>query len=471
MATFNLTTTDTNSANRERVRLYKASAPTAVVDEYTYNPPHLGGHTWSFYGLIPSENYLWRWTEIDGAGNDIQTHGQMNFTVPAYGSVKSKATQYLTADTTPGVHSGLSFFIMDGTAGTDDWRTWKPILEKIGFGTQEPGIEYSYNIATGRVDLTNADGSPYEIQPGERWSASFENQVAPAPVVVRGLFSGIKFVTSNATLLASDFGKNLIQVDGAGTYLEVTLPPIASVAENTELIIKSGRGNHKCLAVVSQDANAIDWLEGNRSRFYMKPGESLKIYRQNVGGSGGVDTWQVIDTDGNFKHVGLIVSEYSPIGNVFNRVPATNALCDIFEDARLYEYVQKLTPGDEVVNFTARTGNELKYTLANGSGKFYVPDLSDLYLRASDGTRKAGDFLDMMLLDHKHRESIGSLPTPPYGQMGSPTSPLLIGKYDGTHVSFPDLTSSPIHPTSEDYLITGTDNRPKSAVVKMYILC
>lgn len=452
MATFNLTTNFTSHSNRERVQIFKASAPNAPIIGGTLikGPTHVGGHNWAFFNLIPQENYLYRWTQIDGSDNDILTYAFQNFTVPAYGSIKSKATQYLIADTTPGVMSGLNTIQMDGTSGTDDWRTWGIVWEKKGFGTEFPAIDYTYDIATGIVTLTNADGTPYEIQPGERFTVSFEDQtVGSAPVVVQGSFTGVKYVTANETILASDFGKNLIQIDGASAYLDVTLPPIASVPENTELIIKSGRGNHINGGIISQDANAIDWLEGSRSRFYFGVCESVKIYRQN---KSGVNTWQVVDADGNFKLVGLIVSEFSPIGSRFNRVPATNALYDVYEHARLYEYVQSLTTGVEVVTFAAWATDTRKYSLANGSGKFHVPDLSNVYERATDGTLVPGTY---------QADMVGPLTgTYPIASNGSTGGSWVYGR--GGSI----IGTAPITVTG-----TGAETRPKSVIVRKYILC
>jgi hypothetical protein len=71
--------------------------------------------------------------------------------------------------TTTGFASSVNTVTVDGTDGKPDWRTWDIKVEKIGFGTQKRGIEYTWDRVTGIWTLLN-DAS---FEPNEYFVVSF----------------------------------------------------------------------------------------------------------------------------------------------------------------------------------------------------------------------------------------------------------------------------------------------------------
>lgn len=465
MATFNLTTNFTNSANRERVNVYQSGA---IIFSQDFAAPHGprpsrpdGGHEWGPALVQPSKNYLYRWLEIDSNGNTLQEYGHQNFTVPSAGGLNTRGRVELIADTTAGVYSGLNSFTLDGTNGTVDIRGWDIILEKIGFGTQftveQPDIKY--DPVTGKVEWVDPE---FTISPQEKYVINFiPKVVGGTPVVATGLFSNVRTVTIDDNITPDDFGNNLIQVNGSGTYLKLTLPTIQSVAEFRPLVIKTGRGNHINVSVVSLDANAIDWLYGNLTSFYMGTQESVTIYRSG-------SFWQIMDYSGNFFNVGLIVNEDTPFGNAFNRVPIEGAILDIREYSRLYDWVNRLPPS-QTVSFAGWNAEKTKWSLASGN-QFHVADRRGLYSRAAN-TELPGVYMEQQLLDHKHQETVGRLQNAPFGSTAPPIASKPIGAYDRQHQELSDLTSSPTALNGAILTSIGSENRPNSVVERRYVLC
>jgi hypothetical protein len=442
MATLNIVTTDLTTVNRTRINLYKEPDRLAIVDSLIYDAPH-PQRQWTFYNLEPSQSYFFRWTEIDGSALDIQTLADAIITLPAAGSIEIKAPQEIVADFTPGWVSAANTVTMDGTSGTDDWRTWDIHLEKVGFGTQFTlsAENYTWDPVTGILTLTDA------ISPYEKYWVEFEPKVLPSAPVINLPFTSVRTITANATILATDFGTKLILIEGASPYLEVTLPPISTVVELRQLHIKTGRISHSCAAIVSSDSGAIDWLQGARTKLYMGICESLIIFR--IGSE-----WHILNADGNFKIVGERVSEFAGSTLVYNKIPLDGTICTITAQARLfYDYVNRL-PSGEVVTYAAwSTGdNKYKYSLADGSGNFHVPDLRDLFERQTDGTRLPGQYQADMVGPHTHEYNPGD-------QTG------LSDNANDRSVMIPGSTSKTTDAN------TGTETRPKNYATRAYVRC
>jgi hypothetical protein len=389
MSTLNITTTALATTNRTRINLYKESAPTAVIDSITHDAPH-GQETWSFFNLVPDENYRYRYLEIDGSGNTIQQYATQIFTVPPSAStVEIKPTAYLIAGSTPGMATGTHVAVFDGTNGTQDYRGWDITVDKPGFGDQFPTENYTWDKVTGTFTVLTGDWLD-----GEKYTFQFDPKVSNIQQVIsKQLYSGVIIVDNNKTLTASDI-KNKIIIEGVAPYLEITLPDITLIPENEIIYFESGIGLHKCAAIKSGNANTIKWLEGNKSSIFIKPNETIQLYRYG-------STIRVHHSDGNFKTVGQIVSEDAPQANIFNKQELDGSELDIQEDARLYEYVSKL-PSNQVVSYDDWLTNKTKYSLANPANKFHVPDRRRLFERQIDAGGIPGTPQDSQNLLHDH---------------------------------------------------------------------
>lgn len=67
------------------------------------------------------------------------------------GSQVYKAPVYVKAGVTPGFTPGDDSATLDGTAGTDDWRGWIPVITRAG--VMVPGTDYSWDPVTGILQL------------------------------------------------------------------------------------------------------------------------------------------------------------------------------------------------------------------------------------------------------------------------------------------------------------------------------
>src|SRR5438105_2571694 len=458
MAKINFVTKSLTTSNRVRINLYKEPDRTTVIDSLDFAASH-PQRTWTFYDLIPSQDYYFRWTEIDGSALDIQTYAEGNFTVPAAGSIEIKEKEELLVDLTPGVVSGQFSATLDGTSGKPDFRGWEIIPFEIGTGPMQKDQTYTWNSTTGvftRLDRAFEESGRYPIM--------FEPRVIPVSnvVIVRDAWSANFDITNDITLTAAHFSKNGI-IKGSDGYLKITLPDIFSVTPNKLLYLDSTTGSHKCAEItcsaVSGNGNLIQWPFPNKQSLFMGISETLAIYREKV--SNTVSVWRVKFPDGNYKTVGEIISEYAD--NIINKVALDDTLYDIFEYARLYDYVQNLP---ETVAFAdwSTGNNKYKFSLANGSNKFHVPDLRNKYLRAS-GDATAGTYQANMFKAHTH-----DIKYILEGNDGSPTGAgEVLSKFDGDgHGSGQggDGTNSyAIQSTG------GTETRPETVVVNMCVRC
>jgi hypothetical protein len=152
------------------------------------------------------------------------------------------------------------------TVTVPDWKNWDIQAERIGAGTMKKTIDYSWNEATGVWTLL-AVGDVFVD--GEYFFVTFAPRVNIGGGVNNAsgaLFSQRKLVTNSVTLTASDIGKKIL-VQGAVSYLEITLPDIATVTENKITFFEFGRGTLKCARIKTATGQIIDWLQGTRASF------------------------------------------------------------------------------------------------------------------------------------------------------------------------------------------------------------
>jgi hypothetical protein len=171
------------------------------------------------------------------------------------------------------------------------------------------------------------------------------------------------------------------------------------------------------------------------------------------------DRWRVFKADGNFRTVGRIITTDADITvQEFNCVPMDGASLSTSDYARLYEdYVQQLPPS-QVCNFADWTtgNNKYKYSYASG-GFFRVPDRRDMFLRNTAGTDLPGVY---------QADNVGSFS----GNLSLPKGNSYTGAPNNTRLG------NGGDPTAENknipftYTAAITETRPKSVIVKQYVL-
>jgi hypothetical protein len=452
--TFNLITRPyTLITNDVRVVLYKASDPTVIVTSQQFAAPH-GQRTWTFPGLLRT-NYIVKILEVNGATIVQQLD---DFTiVPDSRDIKIKQSRLIQVDSEPGLTTGNTSATFDGTAGKDDWRGWTPHIELIGAGTSKVAIDYTFDSTTGTWTST----VPFE--PDVYYFVEFEPIIstgAGGVPITADLWSENKVISDNTNLLTDDWGKNIL-LKGAAPY-EVTLPDISTVPVNKLTFFESD--NNACVSLKSSNANAINWLEGNRTKIYIRKSESLAIYREKIDDT--TSRWRVKNAEGNFKRVGEVFSSYAD--TILNAIEFTGGQYDKNEHARLYnDHVLTQNAGN-VVAYADWNANQTKFSFADATtGKFRVPNLSNLYERVTDGTKKQGDFQDEQVGKHNHRMKVwGDNPTLAYG-----VETILIPQNMedfSTGANNKNVVETTDYNNVADRL-TDTENRVKCYIVKKFV--
>jgi hypothetical protein len=380
------------TVNTLRMNLYNSKAPTAVLAtlEQAWNEENI----WTFTDLTPGVNYIYNLFEVDSNGIVLQQYTKNpNFTSRSAGSIAVKSPQDIQVGVTPGLVAGTT------SATFSDWAGWDVTIEDIGAGTMQRGVGYAYDIATGTLTLL---GSGHVFINTQRFFVRFEPKVIAASIATRDLWSDIKLIADNISLDPTDAGKKMIIV-GNPTFLNINLPLI-NTASNSIFWFESAKGNHINATITSLNGNAIDWMEGGKTRLYIGQSENIAIYRYN-------DTWRVHSYEGNFLTVG---TEFTSHANSYiNAVPLDGSQLNKDEYPRLYEWILNL-PTDLRVPFDSWLGNNtlnrFKYSLANSAGFFRVPDVrgqyqvnagsSGLVVGKTGATEvRPGDFQSQTMLD------------------------------------------------------------------------
>ena len=439
-----------------RYELYKASAPLAVVASQTFSAPH-PARTVNFLGLA-RVNYIFRLIQ-ETSGGDVSIIDDYNFT-PDNDEVFFYSPEKVKVDITTGVTNGTTSFTFDGTAGTPDWRGREMYPERVGQGTMERDVQYSWDTATGEFNLLQPDDI---FQPEEIFNITFDPLMrnGQSPVVVTP-FSEVLIITGTTTLTTTDIGKKII-IKGATPYFVVTLPEGATVAENLITYFEFGTGSHVNVKIQTFSGDTIDFGKGNLDHITGGVSERISIFWEST-----VGEWRVHEYDGNFLSVGRIISTDGNTDIECNVQEMDGSNMAVATYKRLYEdFVQKLPPS-QVCNYADwGTGdNNKKYSYSNGTN-FRVPDRRDLFSRNTDGSRLPGVYQDHQFPTHEHETTTGTLPTTIFGR-GIVSR--LIGRYFGTGTGFTDLTGPPVTSAGAAHSNIGIETRPENYTIREFIL-
>lgn len=376
--------------NRLRASVYLQSDPQAliatIIDTTAGHPQRI----YSFPGL-PRNNYGFNLDEIDGSGNVVNNLAKFDVVPGQIQGYLTRDDEQIQVDFTPGFVSGTNSFVFDGTSGKPDYTGWKIVPSELtGRGILVEGLDYSWDSATGTFTLLQGGD---KFQTGNYYNIHFDpivNPIANSYPTLRDF--EIEFINNTTVLDASFFGKKLI-IEPGPAYIEVTLPPIATVVSGRPLMVEvAGSLTPFCVKFIPDSSDIINWLNGH---IYCMTQESFWIYKRVV--SPGLFEWRLSEVCGNFKTVGQSVAE-DAITGLINKHLLDGSSVDRFQFGRIYnEYILNL-PVTQVVNYDVwNTGNnKYFYSLANSADpgnldKFHFPDRRGLFER-NNNTGKAGDW-------------------------------------------------------------------------------
>jgi hypothetical protein len=386
--------------NRIRASISLQSDPQALVATIIDTTAGHPARTWSFPGL-PRNNYSFSLDEIDGSGNPVSNLALFAVVPGELDGSLTRPDEQIKVDTTPGLVGGTNSFVFDGSDGKPNYIGWEIVIHEIsGRGIMVNGVDFSWNKDTAEFELLtsgdefatdtwyNIHFNPEDTTVGNSYPTVFDFEIA--------------LVTSTISLDASYAGKTVL-VEAATTNIVVTLPPIATVPQGRMIRIEIGKPDvEHTVKFIPNGSEVIDFLNGV---IYAMGGESFNVYKYTHPTRGA--EWRVINSDGNFKTVGLSVGH--DFTSFRNAKLLNGASIDKNKYGRLYNEVVLQLPPEQVCNYDDwGTGdNKYLYSLANSSfplnaNKFRIPDRRGIFERNNlDG--KAGDFELDMFAAHVHQ--------------------------------------------------------------------
>lgn len=385
--------------NRIRASVYSESDPLAIVasiiDAIAGHPSRI----WHFPGL-PRDNYKFSLDEIDGGGNPINNLALFDVVPGQIDGTLTRPDEQPQVGITPGFVAGTNTFTFDGTGGKPNYIGWDIVPSELtGRGILVRGLDYSWDSLTGILVL---------LQPGDLFPAGLYYNIHFEPIASQTVPDSIptifdfsaRVITANDAILVEDFGNSII-VEPGGQYIELTLPPIATVPKGRILSIETikliGTGM-SCVKIIPDGSDIINFMDGS---LFMMNNETLQIWklrREDLSVE-----WRVRLCDGNFKNVGMESSEDLTSSLVYCKHLLDGAIESILQYARIYNQHILRLPGTQVVNFDdwATGNNKYLYSLANSANpsnanKFHFPDRRALFER-NNNSGKAGDYSDDMV--------------------------------------------------------------------------
>ncbi len=194
--------------------------------------------------------------------------------------------------------------------------------------------------------------------------------------------ASVDAVTANKTLTLSD--ANILQELTATGHITITMPDVTTTAIGDRFPLTSLMTAGKCATISA--ANTIKYGIGDtRTVMYMYSGERLELISKGT-------YWLVGSCFGNFANVG---ESYHARKLKGNSLVLDGSVVNRADYPRLWEFVQTLTTGEEVVtdvNWLAGSGGNTDvyrgcFSLGNGTTTFRLPDERGLFDRSLDLTR------------------------------------------------------------------------------------
>jgi hypothetical protein len=412
-------TNPTTGSNVLVAAIYKASAPTVVVALYVFPGAYTGQtqlHT--FTGL---SNIVYHYTCFESPDGGADGTIRNSFDVqPNNNTFSTRDDLYLVADTSANFASNTNFYGPDSSL-----IGWNYGLERVAQGTLQYGVDYTKTVAgvpTTQDDVT-ADGwkllkSGDVLGAGEKFVLHFLPQVSAtsAPPSVGSLISQTTLLTSTTTLDNTALGQSFL-LQGAGGYLQVNLPDLGTVSDNTPMFFVSAGGSHINAGLNAFGSQKFMWfgnqtlLTANTKRgiIYLAQCENVGIYSATISGT---KYWIIFQGGDGLNAVGEVLMQYSKVPP--NTIAATGALISRTNYARLFTYANEngLMITDSTWNNTDSNGNLINqgyYATGDGSTTFRLPLLTHYpTLRPVNPSlsRAAGSFQEEAIGLHDHEQQL-----------------------------------------------------------------
>jgi hypothetical protein len=437
-----------------------ATTVVTIIDSTTGHPARL----WNYPGL-PRANYQWVLEEINGSGVAIRTLSDFMVVPSTIDGLLTRDKEQLQVDApNSGLVSGTSSATLDGTGGVPDFRGWKIVIAEYGDirNILVEDLDYTWDITTGQLEILQGEQFQHLAWWTFLFTAQTQTQGNSSPIIND---YSTRLLTETSAILYEDFG-NAILIKQAGVYGEYSLPDITTIPVGRPLEVEIGLSGILASKFLTYGSDIISFLRGNLVAY---PGESFTIVRyQNPDLS---NEWRVKYASGNFARCGDIVGANQIQSGMLLAKLANGDSVSKYAYARIFNDIVLNLPSTQRCAYADHNVGNNKYLFSaegtgGSSGLFYFPDYRGLTLKGNN-TGKAGDFEDWMMVDHKHEETVGLVPSSIFGRG---TVSRLSGDYNGTNNHLCDLTSSPRNTDGSDMANIGSEIKVKSVLTNTYIL-
>lgn len=259
--------------------------------------------------------------------------------------------------------------------------------------------------------------------------------------------------TTTLTLLHRNF---LIELAATG-HASFTLPDVTTTAGGDRFVFSSLMPYGKCASILFNGVQNVKWNDGDtRTALYMYGGERLELISAGT-------YWTVGYSKGNFDSVGETRGVRKRKGNT---LICNGDLVLRADYKRLWEFVQTLTTGQEVVtdaNWLAGSLGNINvyrgcFSLGNGTTTFRLPDERGLFDRYLDLTRG----MDVARL-HEYPGGLEMDEVLSHNHINTQFDMLLMKDGAGTGISFDNTVGEPnIQQAGQIAAYGGTETRPKN---------
>jgi hypothetical protein len=432
-----------NPANNLVAAIYDHSAPGVPVQVIAPPKPYASTIHIIFTGIDP---ILYDFKLFESATTSPAGTVRSSFSFePTNESITVRDDLYLTAGTSVNFNAGATSYTADSP---NDLTGWAYDLERRGFGTMEPGVNYAKDVNGFHLLVA---GDQFEVE--EKFILHFLPLVAQIPLpTVPALISTTEIITASRTLTNADVGKGFL-IQGAGSSITIILPALSLVGNNKTLFFLSAGGSHINAIIQCAGSDAIEYkLYTNQVtptvNLVLGQSEQLILIKSN-------SKWNVLMSSDTIRMVGEVIDQYSK--QQINTIFASGTALSRADYPRLWAYVQTLEAGlviaDSTYNDVSGSNfiNRGKYTTGNGTTTFRIPTLfTHGFRKAVDSVRLPGSFEADDVKPHVHDLTVPANKTSST-QAGQ-------GRFVGGSDSNEPIPMSPV--TTDNN--TGTETRPKN---------
>jgi hypothetical protein len=267
---------DYTGTNTIKIALYKQSDPLTEVAA-DYQPGPFAQAVFNFFGLDRVTHFR-RLYEVDNEDHDniIATYGDRFFFIPNNQQDEIKAPVIWTAgidympDNTQ-YPAGVASFT------NADWIGWE-IASLSQFTVEFSDLQFVNDVTTGSLGFTEENAI---FEQNVRYKVTFKPHVSiQEDNNGGGYMSGKKYVTGDTALTASDAGKKIL-CKGASQYFTITLPALSTMPELVPFFFEMPPSAiSRAVRILSEPGKVIDFGRGNAQWIWLKPSESLEIYKE-----------------------------------------------------------------------------------------------------------------------------------------------------------------------------------------------